>query len=114
MALSDNLGSKRQQKKFFSKWLEEFPCINEVNGDKTRFFCTVCNKYFAAVNAGRVWNHLESKMHEKWVNTQVRIAEGDNTAQYWPNLGSQESTIVNGLVSLFASVKCWADDGGLF
>ena len=46
--------------------------------------------------------------------TQVRIAEGDNTAQYWPNLGSQESAIVIGPVSLFASVKCWADDGGLF
>ena len=39
---------------------------------------------------------------------------GDNTAQYWPNLGSQESAIVIGPVSLFASVKCWADDGGLF
>ena len=45
---------------------------------------------------------------------QVRIAEGDNTAQYWRNLGSQESAIVIGPVSLFASVKCWADDGGLF
>ena len=42
------------------------------------------------------------------------IAEGDNTAQYWPNLGSQDSAIVIGPVSLFASVKCWADDGGLF
>ena len=46
--------------------------------------------------------------------TQVRIAEGDNMAQYLPNLGSQESAIVIGPVSLFASVKCWADDGGLF
>ena len=44
----------------------------------------------------------------------MRIAEGDNTAQYWPNLGSQESAIVIGPVSLFASVKYWADDGGLF
>ena len=44
----------------------------------------------------------------------MRIAEGDNTAQYWPNLGSQESAIIIGPVSLFASVKCWADDGGLF
>ena len=42
---------------------------------------------------------------------QVRIAEDDNTTQYWPNLGSQESAIV---IGLFASVKCWADDGGLF
>ena len=47
-------------------------------------------------------------------SAQVRIDEGDNTAQYWPNLGSQESAIVNGPVSLFASVKCWADAGGLF
>ena len=31
---------------------------------------------------------------------QVRIAEGDNTAQYWPNPGSQESAIVIGPVSL--------------
>ena len=46
--------------------------------------------------------------------TQVRIAKGDNTAQYWPNLDSQESAIVIGPVSLFASVKCWADDGDLF
>ena len=46
--------------------------------------------------------------------SQVRIAEGDNMAQYWPNLGSQESAIVIGPVSLFASVKCWADNGGLF
>ena len=46
--------------------------------------------------------------------TQVRIAEGDNTAQYWPNLDSRESAIVIGPVSLFASVKCWADDSGLF
>ena len=45
---------------------------------------------------------------------QVQFAEGDNTAQYWPNLGSQESTIVIGPVLLFASVKCWANDGGLF
>ena len=45
---------------------------------------------------------------------QVLIAEGDNTAQYWPNLGSQESAIVIGPVSLFESVKCWADDDGLF
>ena len=34
-------------------------------------------------------------------------------AQYWPNLGSQQSAIVIGPVSPFASVKCWADDGGL-
>ena len=51
---------------------------------------------------------------DKYVITQVRIAEGDNTAQYWANLGSQESAIVIGSVSLFAPVKCWADDGGLF
>ena len=44
----------------------------------------------------------------------MRISEGDNTAQYWPNLGSQESAIVIKPVSLFASVKCWADDGGLY
>ena len=40
----------------------------------------------------------------------MRIAEGNNTTQYWPNLGSQESAIVIGPVSLFASVKCWAVD----
>ena len=34
------------------------------------------------------------------MRTQVRIAEGDNTALYWPNLGSQESAIVIGPVSL--------------
>ena len=68
MAASDNLGPKRQQKKFVRKWLEEFPCINEIDGDETRFFCTVCNKDFAAVNAGRVRNHLESKGHEKYAN----------------------------------------------
>ena len=43
----------------------------------------------------------------------MRIAETDNTAQYWPNLGSQQSAIVIGPVSPLASVKCWADDGGL-
>ena len=47
-------------------------------------------------------------------NAEVRIAEGDNTAQSWPNLGSHQSAIVIGPVSPFASVKCWADDGGLF
>ena len=52
--------------------------------------------------------------NHSYLHSQVRIAEGDNTAQYWPNLGSQESAIVNGPVSLFASVKFWADDGGLF
>ena len=30
--------------------------------------------------------------------SQVRIAEGDNTAQYWPNLGSQDD---GGLFRLF-------------
>ena len=44
----------------------------------------------------------------------MRIAEGDKTAHYWLNLGIQESAIVIGPVSLFASVKCWAGDGGLF
>ena len=43
----------------------------------------------------------------------MQIAEADNTAQYWPNLGSQQLAIVIGLVSPFASVKCWTDDGGL-
>ena len=45
---------------------------------------------------------------------QVRIVEGDNTAQCWPNLGSRGSAIVIGPMSLFASVKCWVDDGGVF
>ena len=45
---------------------------------------------------------------------QMRIAEGDNTAQNWSNLHSQESAIVIGPVSLFSSVKCWTYDGGLF
>ena len=44
---------------------------------------------------------------------QVQIAEADNIAQYWPNLGSQQSAIVIGPVLPFASVKCWADDSGL-
>ena len=44
---------------------------------------------------------------------QVRIAEADNTAQYWPNLGSQQSAIVIEPVSPFALANCWADDGGL-
>ena len=43
----------------------------------------------------------------------MQIAEADNTAQYWPNLGSQQSAIVIGPVSPFESVKCWADVGGL-
>ena len=47
-------------------------------------------------------------------DTQVRVDEGDNTAQYWPNPGSQESAIVIGPVSPFASVKCWADDDSFF
>ena len=46
--------------------------------------------------------------------SQVRITEADNTAQYWPNLGSQQLAIVIGPVSPFASVKCWADDGCFF
>ena len=47
------------------------------------------------------------------IKSQVRIAEADNTAQYWPNLGSQQSAIVIGPVPPFASVKCCADGGGL-
>ena len=43
----------------------------------------------------------------------MRIAEAGNTAQYWPNLGSQQPAIVIGSVSPFASVKCWPDDSGL-
>ena len=43
----------------------------------------------------------------------MRIAKADNTGQYWPNLGSQESAIVIGPVLPFASVKCWAVEGGL-
>ena len=43
----------------------------------------------------------------------MRITEADNTSQYWPNLGSQQSAIVIGPVSSFASVKCWVDDGSL-
>ena len=46
--------------------------------------------------------------------SQVRIAEGNNTAQHWPNLGSEKSATVIGPESLFASVKCWADDDGFF
>ena len=45
---------------------------------------------------------------------QVQIAEADNTTQYWPNLGYQQSANVIGPVSPFASVKCWADDSGLY
>ena len=33
---------------------------------------------------------------------QERIAKANNTAQYWPNLGSQESAIVIRPVSPFA------------
>ena len=47
------------------------------------------------------------------MDSQVRIAEADNTAQNWPNLGIQQSAIVIGPVSSFASVKCWTDDGDL-
>ena len=43
----------------------------------------------------------------------MRIAKAGNMAQYWPNLGSQESAIVTGPVARFESVKCWADGGGL-
>ena len=43
----------------------------------------------------------------------MRIAEANNTVQYWTNLGSQQSAIVIGPVSPFAWVKCWADGGGL-
>ena len=48
-----------------------------------------------------------------WTSTQVRIAEADNTAQHWPNLGNQQSAIVIRLVLPFASVESWADDGSL-
>ena len=60
------------------------------------------------------WLRSPASIVARHAITQVRIAEGDNTAQYWPNIGSQESAIVIGPVPLFASVKCWADDGGLF
>ena len=46
--------------------------------------------------------------------SQAQITEADNTAQYWLNFGSQQSAIVIGPVSSFASVKDWADDGGLW
>ena len=45
--------------------------------------------------------------------SQVRIAKADFTAQYWSNLDSQQSAIVVRTMSPFASVKCWANDGGL-
>ena len=41
------------------------------------------------------------------------IVEADNTTQFWPNLGSQQSAIVIWPVSPFASVKSWPDDGSL-
>ena len=52
-------------------------------------------------------------IHKKSRLAQVRIDEADNTAQYWPNLGSQQSAIVVGPVSPFPLVKCWADEGGI-
>ena len=45
--------------------------------------------------------------------SQVRIAEADKTAQYWPNLGSQQSATVVEPVSPFASVTCWTKNGDL-
>ena len=38
------------------------------------------------------------------ISSQVPIVEADNTAQYWPKLGSQLSAIVIGPVSPFASM----------
>ena len=46
--------------------------------------------------------------------TQVLISEADSTTQYWHNLSSQQSAIVIGPASPFASVKCWAEDDDLF
>ena len=43
----------------------------------------------------------------------MRIAEGDNTAQYWPNLVSQQSAIVIGPVLRFTTVKFWANCSNL-
>ena len=43
----------------------------------------------------------------------MRISEADSAAQYWPNLGSQQSAIVIVPVSPLASVKCRVYDGGL-
>ena len=56
----------------------------------------------------------EKKVYAIIIYFHVRIAEVDNKVQYWPNLGNQQSVIVIGPVSSFASVKCWVDDGGLF
>ena len=56
---------------------------------------------------------VETSTNKLNITTQVRIAEGDNTAQYRPNLGSQQSAIFIGPVSPFASVKCQTIDSGL-
>ena len=48
------------------------------------------------------------------VRTQVRIAEADNTAQYWPNLGSQQSAIemhITGPYVTFTTANHSGSDG---
>ena len=41
-----------------------------------------------------LFGKMESTKNDIMITTQMRIAEADNTAQYWPNFDSQQSTIV--------------------
>ena len=41
----------------------------------------------------------------------MRFSEAAHTAQYWPKRGSQQSAIVIGPMSAFASIKCFVYDG---
>ena len=72
---------------------------------------------FMSLISYRKFQTFVSKLQFNPVNSggtaQVRISEADNMAQYWPNLGNQQSAIFIEPVSPFASVKCWPDDGGL-
>ena len=93
-------------------------CVHQIrrNFGSKFWTLTICEIKFQFRNL-QTWvlNFIKHRNYiNKIIDTQVRITKGDNTAQYWPNLGSQESAIVIGPVSLFASVKCWAVDGDLF
>ncbi|XP_033222384.1 uncharacterized protein LOC117176297 [Belonocnema kinseyi] len=78
MSDSDNLGSAKNQRRFVAAWLNDFPCIEELPNDNTKFLCTICKQKYKVVNKQRLRAHVESKRHQKMQNNEFKRSEKED------------------------------------
>ena len=71
MSASNNADFGKEQRRFVSAWMNDFPFIQKVTQDIIKCLCTICKKELIVFDKKTLKNHIDSQRHQMLQRNEI-------------------------------------------